>query len=261
MSPDAESRDKPGPAERPRILVTNDDGIDSEGIHILARGLLEVADVLLVAPQEEKSGVSHAITLGGPVQYRELDSRMGLPGYVVMGTPVDCVRFAFEIAEEPFDMIVSGINSGANVGINIHYSGTVAAALEAAIIGCAGLAVSISSRHPENYETAAALAADLVGRMHAYGEPVVLNLNVPDLPLAEIRGVRVTRTSLTEEETVLAIGENCLQEVGECEGGEYVLDSRAVAAGFVSVTPLQLDLTARDTLKVVRDWEWRPHGG
>ncbi len=243
-----------------RILLTNDDGVESEGIHILARELRQVADLLMAVPLVEKSGTSHGITLGRPVEYKELDPRTGIPGYVVSGTPVDCVRLAHEVFEEPFDLVVSGINAGANVGLNVHYSGTVAAAMEAAFLGRMGLAVSISTRRPRHFETAAVLAADLARRMLERGEPLVLNLNVPDLPLGEVRGVRVTRTSTTEEETALGISENSQPKVDECDDTKYVLDSRALRAGFVSVTPLELDMTACDKLKTIQAWGWQGIG-
>jgi 5'-nucleotidase len=239
-----------------RVLLTNDDGVDSPGIHILARELLEVADVLMVVPFAEKSGSSHSLTLGTPVEYEKLNLPAGIVGYVAKGTPVDCVHIARDALEEPFELVVSGINAGANVGLDIHYSGTVAAAMEAAFFGRMGLAVSISSRKPENFTTAAAYAADLARLMLERAQPLVLNLNVPDLPPEKIRGVRFTRTSITEEDTALAIRKNCLKEVDECDDEEFVLDSRAVAAGFVSVTALQLDLTDRDKLKKLAALEW-----
>jgi 5'-nucleotidase len=243
-----------------RILLTNDDGVDSPGIHVLAERLAEKAEVLIVVPQEEKSGASHSLTLGAPVEYREFRSPSGIAGFVVKGTPVDCVRLAHDAFGEHFDMVVSGINAGANVGLNIHYSGTVAAALEAAFIGRIGLAVSISSRKPRHNDHAARLAADLAGRMLERGEKLVVNLNVPDLPPEEIRGVRITKTSLDEEETVLAMYAGQLKNDRECEGPEYVIDSRAVAAGFVSITPLQLDMTACGALENLRVWGWNRIG-
>jgi 5'-nucleotidase len=237
------------------LLLTNDDGIDSEGIHVLARELDRVADVVLSVPENERSGASHSVTLQAPVEYREIAGPGGIRGYVVRGTPVDCVRLAYETLEVPFDMVVSGINSGANVGINIHYSGTVAAAVEAAFLGLRGLAVSISTRRPENYETAARYAVELVRRMRECPRPLVVNLNVPDLPPGEVRGVRITRTAVTEEETLVSPNENSRKEVDECRHPGIVLDSRAIVAGYVSITPLQVDLTARDALDIVQGWE------
>jgi len=238
-----------------RILVTNDDGIDSQGIHILARELAGVADVFVCVPEDERSGASHSVTLGALVEYREIAGYDELRGYAVRGTPVDCVRVALETLDTPFDMIVSGINSGANVGINVHYSGTVAAALEAAFLGLSGLAVSISSRRPKNYETAARYAVETARWIQRCEERLVVNLNVPDLPAGEIKGVRVTRTASTEEETLVTADENSCREVDECEGAGIVLDSRALAAGYVSITPLHVDLTARDMLDLVKGWE------
>ncbi len=238
-----------------RLLLTNDDGIDSEGIHVLARELSGIAEVVLSVPEGERSGASHSLTLRAPVEYRKTTNREGIEGYVVRGTPVDCIRLAYETLDLPFDMVVSGINSGANVGINIHYSGTVAAAIEAAFLGLSGLAVSISTRRPENYVTAARYAVQLVRHIQSCEVPIVVNLNVPDLPENEVRGVRITRTAITEEETLVTANENSCREVDECKDPGIVLDSRAVAAGYVSVTPLQVDLTARGFLDVLNGWE------
>jgi 5'-nucleotidase len=243
-----------------RILLTNDDGVDSPGIHLLGERLKEKADVFMVVPLREKSGASHSLTLGAPVEYREYRNPSGIPGFLVEGTPVDCVRLAHDAFDEPFDFVVSGMNAGANVGLNIHYSGTVAAALEAGFLGRMGLAVSISSRKPRHGDNAARFAARLAGLMMERGEKVVVNLNVPDLPPDEVRGVRITRMSVTEEETVLAMHPGNLKNDRECEDSEYVIDSRAVAAGFVSVTPLQLDITARFLLEDLRAWGWHKIG-
>jgi len=243
-----------------RILLTNDDGIDSPGIHALAVALRDMADVVIFAPVEERSGASHSLTLGRPVGYRELDPGAGTPGFVIDGTPVDCVRLAVDAFNDPFDLVVSGINSGANVGLNVHYSGTVAAALEAAFIGRMGLAVSIATRNPRNLETAAMLGAEMAGLMLDAGEEMVLNLNVPDLPENGLRGTLVTRLSTSEEETALAMNSNCSENLCELEDGKTVIDSRAVASGYVSVTPLALDLTAYGRLDLIKGWNWRPDG-
>lgn len=243
-----------------KVLLTNDDGIESPGIVALGRELLKVADVLLVAPEHEKSGTSHAITLRDPVEYKAFGECDGLAGYVVKGTPVDCVRLAVERLDIPFDLVVSGINAGANVGLNIHYSGTVAAALEAAFLGRKGLAVSVSSRAPGHLDCTASIAADLAAWMAQSEGPLVLNLNVPDLPREEIRGVRVTRNCTTEEETLLATNKNNNKILEECGEEDFVIDSGAVAAGFISVTPLQLDMTAYDRLEGLQAWEWQGLG-
>lgn len=237
-----------------RMLLTNDDGIDSEGVHVLARELSRVGEVVLSVPESERSGASHSITLSSPLEYRKVEYD-GFSGYVVRGTPADCVRLAYEGLEIPFDMVISGVNSGANVGINIHYSGTVAAALEAAFLGMSGLAVSISTRQPENYGTATAYAVKMVECMRGCRQALVVNLNVPDLPPEKIRGVRITQAGVTDKETFARANENSCREVDECRDPGIVLDSRAVSAGYVSVTPLQVDLTARGMMDLLQGWE------
>ncbi len=242
------------------ILLTNDDGIESEGVHLLAQELCKIAPVLVVVPDRERSGQSHSLTIGSPVQYKKRHESDELCIYEAKATPADCVRLGLEKLDPSAGLVVSGINAGANVGLNIHYSGTVAAALEAAFGGRMGLAVSIASRAPKNFPGAASLAARLVRMMLESDDkpaepspPQVLNLNFPDLPPDRIRGILITREATTEKETALVANDSSVVP-DEFEADDIVLDSRAVAAGFASLTPLKIDLTDYGRLEALKRW-------
>lgn len=235
-----------------RIVLTNDDGPDSPGFLVLGRHLAAAAEVFAVVPRSDMSGTSHALTtdhgaVRKPIKYRPLPASCGLAGYVVDGYTVDCVLLAQGMLGGEFDAVVSGINPGANTGRNIHYSGTAAAALEAALSGRKGLAVSIDSRTPVHLDSAAILAVEVLKRLVIHPGPLVLNLNVPDLPVREIKGVKITRMTTPES--------NLPAKSGEFSGEKYVYDDRALAEGFASLTPLLWDLTDMVKLNVLEDWE------
>jgi 5'-nucleotidase len=238
-----------------KILLTNDDGIGSEGLFLLRQKLCELGDVMVVAPESERSGCGHSLTLRTPLQYRELRKDGEVYAYSVSGTSVDCVRLAFEfLLKGEIDLVVAGINNGANSGINLHYSGTVAAALEAAVLGMSGVAISIASPSPDSYESAAVFGANIVEAVMKSSErPLVLNVNVPAKPLNEIRGVLITRQALTEVESNLGTHieahtedqDSCKEEA---QGDAVWYDTNAIRAGYVSVTPLGIDLTRHSQL-------------
>jgi 5'-nucleotidase len=243
-----------------RILVSNDDGYFAPGIALLAETLSLVGQVTVVAPERDRSGASNSLTLDRPLLLRTAAN-----GYhFVNGTPTDCVHLAVTGMLEPLpDMVVSGINLGANMGDDTIYSGTVAAATEGYLLGIPSLAVSLASKTAAHLETAAAITLDLVKRLQrrAFGEPLLLNINVPDVPLSAVKGIRVTRlgkrhraegvvkTINPRDETVYWVGAaGAAQDAGEGT------DFHAVANGFVSVTPLQIDLTHNLQLPQVARW-------
>jgi len=253
-----------GDAKVGKILLTNDDGINSGGLFPLAERLRELGDVVVVAPESERSGCAHSITLKTPVKYREVRREGKVLAYSVSGTPVDCVRLAVEfLFKGEIGLVVSGINNGANIGINLHYSGTVGAALEAAVLGISGVAISIASPSPDSYESAVvfgAKIADAVMRMPH--KPIVLNVNVPARPVDEIKGVLVTRQALTEVESELGMHieahavNTSSAEKGEPEDAVWY-DTHAIKANYVSVTPLGIDLTRHshlNSLSELRAW-------
>jgi 5'-nucleotidase len=242
------------------ILISNDDGYQSTGIRILADTLSEVASVTVVAPDRDRSGASNSLTLDSPIRARQADN-----GYTyVDGTPTDCVHLAITglLDEEP-DMVVAGINSGANLGDDVLYSGTVAAAMEGRFLGLPAIAVSLVSERPAHFETAARVTLDLVRRLLSNTLPAdtILNVNVPDLPLEELAGMQATRLGHRHKsEAVVQMHDPRGRPVywvgpaGSEQDAGPGTDFHAVRTGHVSVTPLDVDLTRYKALEGVSSW-------
>lgn len=243
-----------------RILVSNDDGYFAPGIELLAQSLSSLADVTVVAPERDRSGASNSLTLDRPLFLRRASNGF----YFVNGTPTDCVHLAVTgMLDIVPDMVVSGINHGANMGDDTIYSGTVAAATEGYLLGIPSLAISIASKAAVHLDSAARIAVEVVQRCQrqSFPEPVLLNINVPDLPLEEIQGIRVTRlgkrhkaegvvkTVNPRNETVYWVG-----AAGGAQDAGAGTDFHAVDSGFVSVTPLQIDLTHVAQLARLARW-------
>ena len=243
-----------------RILLSNDDGCHAEGLRCLADALRANASVTVVAPDRNRSGTSHSLTLDAPLR-----ARHDAPDLVcVDGTPTDCVHLAITglLDQEP-DMVVSGINAGANLGDDVLYSGTVAAAIEGRFLGYPAIAVSLVTETPRHYPTAARLACDLVQRLLTHPLPAntILNVNVPDVPWAELKGVEATRLGHRHRSEPVTKSSDPrgrpIYWVGP-PGGEQDAglgtDFDAVRRGFVSVTPLQIDLTQYTALDSLSHW-------
>ncbi|OFZ83928.1 MAG: 5'/3'-nucleotidase SurE [Betaproteobacteria bacterium RBG_16_66_20] len=243
-----------------RILVSNDDGYFSPGIALLAERLARLGEVTVVAPERDRSGASNSLTLDRPLQVRRAANGFRY----VNGTPTDCVHLALTgLVDPPPDIVVSGINFGANMGDDTIYSGTVAAATEGYLFGVPSIAVSLASKVGAHFETAAAIAVQMVERFGRapIREPLLLNINVPDIALAALGGIEVTRLGRRHRaepvvqmqtprgETAYWIG----AAGGEQDAGPGT-DFHTVAAGRVSVTPLQIDLTLHPQLALVREW-------
>ncbi len=238
----------------PNILVTNDDGYFSDGIEALTQALEEVGEVTVVAPASEQSATAHSLTLTRPLRARKISERR----YTIDGTPTDCVLLALtKILPGPPDIVVSGINHGANLGDDVTYSGTVAGALEAAVYRLPGIAVSLTAREGD-FTHAADFAADLTARVLNDGLPegTILNVNVP---VGEIRGARLTHQGVvsTTPEIIEGIDPRGrsyywigVQKVSWKE--DLSSDYAAVGAGLVSITPLRTDLTDYRTLEALR---------
>jgi 5'-nucleotidase len=176
------------------ILLTNDDGIHHEGLWALYRRLRDQYNLSVVAPDRERSAIAHAITLHEPLRWSEVSVNGQQRGYAISGTPADCVKMGLlELVKPAPDMVISGINPGANVGVNVHYSGTVAAAREAALYGLPAFSVSIHSRQPTHLDAAVDYLAGMIDfiRQHPLPRGTFLNVNLPDLPLSRVGGVRV----------------------------------------------------------------------
>jgi 5'-nucleotidase len=243
-----------------RILVSNDDGYFSPGIALLAERLAKLGEVTVVAPERDRSGASNSLTLDRPLTVRR--SANGFR--YVDGTPTDCVHLALTGLVDPLpDLVVSGINFGANMGDDTIYSGTVAAATEGYLFGIPSIAVSLVGKTGKHFETAAAIAVDVAGRAlrHPFKEPVLLNVNVPDIALDQVGGIEATRLGRRHKaEPIVKIqtprGETAYwigPAGGEQDGGPGT-DFHAVASGRVSVTPLQIDLSRHQQLPQVREW-------
>ena len=243
-----------------RILISNDDGYFAPGLAILAKTLADVGTITVVAPERDHSGASNSLTLDRPLSVRESANGFRF----VNGTPTDCVHLAVTgLLEDMPDMVVSGINLGANMGDDTIYSGTVAAATEGYLLGIPSLAISLTSKAGRHYETAARVARELVERFQRtpFREPVLLNVNVPDIPYDALKGIEVTRlgkrhkaepvikTTTPRNQTVYWVG-----AAGSAQDAGPGTDFHAVASDRVSVTPLQMDLSHPQQIPVVRTW-------
>jgi len=241
-----------------RILISNDDGYQAKGIKQLAESLSEIADIIIVAPNTNKSAASSSLTLGEPLKPIQIEHNI----YAIDATPSDCVHLALcGFIKESIDLVVTGINFGPNLGDDVIYSGTVAGAIEGRFIGLPSIAISLASFECEHFETAGAIAKQLVAQIDKapLSYNTIMNVNVPDVPLSKIKGIKSTRLgnrhqsspSIQDENnpSLFWIGENG-QEADNGEGTDF----HAIANNFVSVTPLQIDLTKYSEVKQVSDW-------
>jgi 5'-nucleotidase len=245
-----------------RVLVSNDDGVDAPGIRVLARRLADVGEVTVVAPDRDRSGASNSLTLDQPIRARQLEDGR----WRVAGTPTDCVHLALSglLDHEP-DIVVSGINNTANLGDDVIYSGTVSAAMEGRFLGLPAVAMSLARGETDerHYATAARAAVEIIARLLVDPLPAdtILNVNVPDLPWASVRGFEVSRLGNRHR------AEPCVQQedprgrswwwIGAA-GAEHDAgpgtDFHAVRTGHISITPIQVDLTRYQALEQVASW-------
>ena len=243
-----------------RILVSNDDGYRAEGLESLAVALRPLADVTVVAPDRNRSGASNSLTLDVPLRVIPYGERM----YYVNGTPTDCVHLAISgLFDFEHDMVVSGINDGANLGDDVLYSGTVAAAVEGRFLGLPTMAISLVVRDGRHFETAARVASELVMRLTRVPlhSSMILNVNVPDLAYEQLRGIKATRLGHRHrsEPVIRAVDPRGRQVYWVGPAGEGAdtaegTDFHAVSEGYVSVTPLQVDLTRHAAIVDIGDW-------
>jgi 5'-nucleotidase len=250
-----------------QILLTNDDGIYAPGIAALKHQIQTLGQITVVAPDIEQSGVGHAITFSHPLRIREVYLQKEFVGYGVNGSPADCVKLAtFEIMKKKPDVVISGLNMGANVGIHILYSGTVAAAVEAAIMGFPSIAVSfeITDQYADVAE-AAKVARGIIERIikHKLPKGSLLNVNIPSRPPNQIKGIKITRQFAHDFKETFdkrrdpggkayywLIGTDKL--IHHEEG----TDLSAVNEGYISITPLRYDLTDYNLQKKIEGWDW-----
>ena len=243
-----------------RILISNDDGYFAPGLACLAEHLSKIADVVVVAPERDRSGASNSLTLDRPLKLRSAANGF----YYVNGTPTDCVHLAVTgMLDQLPDMVVSGINAGANMGDDTIYSGTVAAATEGFLLGIPSIAVSLVGNKFVYYETAAKIATELVQRFagQQHSHPWLLNVNVPDVPHDRLQGIEVTRLGKRHKAEPVVKASNPHGEAvywvgaaGKAQDAGAGTDFHAVAQQQVSLTPLQIDLTQYSQLDAVRGW-------
>lgn len=246
-----------------RILVTNDDGIQSPGLHALVRALHDWGDVWVIAPDREQSAVGHAITLSEPIRLFPWTIDGADHTFAISGTPADCVKLALtELMPARPDLLLSGVNRGENTGISVIYSGTVSAATEGTINGIPSIAISLGSFVSTRFETAALVGRRMAEVVAERGLPreTLLNVNVPDLPLDKIKGIRVTRQGRTRfQETFMKRADPRGKIYYWMDGAKLPLeetdtDGTALHEGYVSVTPIRLDFTHHDFLRELRRW-------
>jgi 5'-nucleotidase len=247
------------------ILVSNDDGIDAPGIYALVRELKEIGRVTVVAPDKQQSAVGHAITMNYPLRVHEFHKNGSFFGYSVEGTPADCVKLAVRaLLKRKPDILVSGINHGANTAISIIYSGTVSAATEGTILGIPSIAVSLTTYGRPDFRYAAQVAKKFASLVAKRGLPggTLLNVNVPPVKAKEIKGIIVTRQGKSVWDDRFDVRRDpgnkeyfwltgSLEEVDK----ELDVDQFAVANNYVSVTPIQYDLTDYRTLDEMKRWD------
>ncbi|NBI13253.1 5'/3'-nucleotidase SurE [[Haemophilus] felis] len=241
-----------------RILLSNDDGIHAQGIQVLAQALRQFAEVIVVAPDRNRSAASSSLTLVDPLRLLKVSEG----NYSLNGTPADCVHLAMNgFLKGQFDLVVSGINAGANLGDDVLYSGTVAAALEGRYLGLPSVAVSLCGR--THYETAAKVVCDLLPKLSAnlLNPREILNINVPDLSYEQLQGMQVCRlgyrtpaASIIEQQDPRGEDIYWIGKMGKPEDEAEGTDFHAIKQGYVAMTPLQVDMTAHHSMQSLQDW-------
>ena len=258
-----------------RILLTNDDGIYAPGVRALRRELLPLGDVTVVAPATEQSAAGHSVTLLTPLLvnevFEELDGQRSFVGWAVEGRPADCVKLALlELLPDPPDLIVSGLNAGSNAGINVLYSGTVAAAIEGAFYHFTAIAVSLEyDKKIYDFPKAARYARQTIQQIlaHKPAKGSLFNVNIPVLEHGPIRGVRVAPQNVTPyqekfDRRVNPRGRTYFWTSADfcCPAPHPDTDVSALAEQWITVTPLKFDLTDRAQLRAMAEWDWRVEG-
>jgi len=247
-----------------KILISNDDGIYAQGIYELATELRKIADVTVVAPLTEQSAIGHAITMKTPLRVTKCFKHKEFFGYSVSGTPADCIKMGIKnILKERPDIVVSGINHGSNTAVSILYSGTVSAAREAAIMDIPAIAISITDHHPQYFEAAAKIAANLCKLVLKNGirKGTLLNVNVPNLPEEKLKGIRITKQGKSKwadsyVERIDTFGEKYYWLTGNLIEVDTSLeqDQFAVTSGYASITPVHFDVTDYDSFDQMQNW-------
>lgn len=243
-----------------RILLSNDDGVHAKGMQVLQQALVQIAEVTTVGPDRNCSGASNSLTLINPLRVQQMDN-----GFLsVNGTPTDCVHLAIsQLLDFTPDLVVAGINHGANLGDDVLYSGTVAAATEGRHLGLPAIAVSLAGRDEQHFATAAYVTVQVIKKLKSHPLPAdqILNINVPAVSIDELKGIQVTRLGRRHKAETMTSGTDpwgrtiyWYGSLGpELDAGEGT-DFHAVAQGYASVTPLQIDMSAYKSMDNLRQW-------
>ena len=254
-----------------KILLTNDDGINAKGLCSLREKIKEIADVVVVAPESEQSAVGHAITLSDPLRVREVERNGEFFGYAVNGTPADCVKIAVRaILKTPPDLVISGINLGANIATNVIYSGTVSAATEGTLLGIPSIAVSLDTFINPDFTAAASFAKRLALTVYEKNLPdgTLLNVNIPNLPEEKIKGVVFTRQGSSRFREEFDKRRDLRGHIYYWQGGEMLFcegdndaDCGIIKNEMISVTPIHYDLTDYKFLDELKNGNWKLFSG
>ncbi len=259
---------------RIKILIANDDGIDSHGIQALGRALKEIGDVTMIAPEREQSTMGHALTLHKPVRLYHVHSEKGMDQWALSGTPADCVYMGLRwVMKSRPDIIVSGINRGVNVGNDIYYSGTIAAAREGAVLNIPTIATSLDYHYnpgvkdTENFDWAAQYTKNLVREVLKNGLPhgCMLNVNYPNLPFNKVRGMKVARQGFRIYSSVVKERRDSRGKPYYWMGGKYQgfkpipgSDCEVLDMGYISITPCRIDVTKYEFFEDLASWNLDP---
>ena len=250
-----------------KILVSNDDGINSEGIYKLAKELTKLGKVIVVSPESERSASGHSITMHKPLRSNRVDFfGSDIEAWSINGTPSDCVKFALEVlAKGEIDLVVSGMNKGPNMGTDVLYSGTVSAAIEGALYDKPSIAFSLCCNEKCNFDTASVLAADICKKLYSFGieKDTVINVNIPYCPIEKIKGIKITKLGVRKYKNSFVKRKDprgrsyywLAGELDEVEDNEDT-DIRAIKDNYVSITPIKIDLTNEEIYKKMKEKDW-----
>jgi 5'-nucleotidase len=246
-----------------QILLTNDDGIFAPGLAAIYKELVKIGDVTVAAPADSQSGASHSVTFSRPLVCNKVDINGQFTGFSIEGSPADCVKLAvMQLHEGPIDLLVSGINQGANAGINVYYSGTVAAAMEGAFLEIPALAMSLSFEEKMDFEKAAHYCAKILNQLMPVQKGNVININIPQLSKGEPKGVRVVpQSSKGFEEYYIRQTNEQGQTVFQLAGGPHLndglpTDTTSLEEGYITVTALIPDMTDHKKMTELNQIEW-----
>jgi len=250
-----------------KFLLTNDDGIEAEGLKTMAKALASLGDVTVVAPETEMSAVGHSITIADPLRVRHVFRHKTRFGIAVNGTPADCVKIAVKaIMKEPPDMVISGINHGQNVATNVIYSGTVSAATEGMILGIPSVAISLSSFVSKDFAVAADYGLKVIRKARDSGIPpgTLLNVNVPTVPCDQIQGIKICRNGVSKFKEVFEKRVDPRQNDYYWQGGQMEISGEDDGAdiywlqkNWVTVSPIRFDLTDHGFLQEMKEWSFK----